>query len=99
MATPIKPSEVWSREDDAAVNAKLEELYSGLHPSSGGSGFVWGTPGHNGSGTRIAPSITDHAEASAVMLEGYAARIRGGASPEDLGKDVELLGRVMARRT
>jgi len=43
--------------------------------------------------------ITDHAEASAVMLEGYAARIRGGTSPEDLGKDVELLGRIMARRT
>ena len=44
-------------------------------------------------------SITDHAEASAVMLEGYAARIRSGTSPEDLGKDVELLGRIMARRT
>lgn len=44
-------------------------------------------------------NLTDHAEASAVMLENYAARIRGGTSPEDLGKDVELLGRIMARRT
>ena len=44
-------------------------------------------------------AITDHAEAAADALQRIVDKLRGGASPEDLGRDVELLGRIMARRT
>lgn len=44
-------------------------------------------------------AIPDHAEAAADALQRIVDRLRGGTSPEDLGRDVELLGRIMARRT
>jgi|JI10StandDraft_1071094.scaffolds.fasta_scaffold3088829_2 hypothetical protein len=44
-------------------------------------------------------AITNHAEAAADALQRIVGKLRGGTSPEDLGRDVELLGRVMARRT
>lgn len=44
-------------------------------------------------------AIPDHAEAAADALQRIVDKLRGGTSPEDLGRDVELLGRVMARRT
>ena len=45
------------------------------------------------------PEMTDHAEAAALALEKVTAGLRGGRSPEDLGADVVLIGRMMARRT
>lgn len=44
-------------------------------------------------------AIPNHAEAAADALQRIVDKLRGGTSPEDLGRDVELLGRVMARRT
>ena len=44
-------------------------------------------------------AIPDHAEAAADALQRIVNKLRGGTSPEDLGRDVELLGRIMARRT
>lgn len=49
--------------------------------------------------TRERAAIPDHAEAAADALQRIVDKLRGGTSPEDLGRDVELLGRVMARRT
>lgn len=43
--------------------------------------------------------MTDHAEAAAELLEGFARLLREGTSPEDIGPTVALVGRVMARRT
>ena len=43
--------------------------------------------------------MTDHAAAAAEALEKIVALLRAGRSPEDLGPDVILLGRMMARRT
>ena len=40
----------------------------------------------------------EHFIAAAEMLELYARRLREGISPEKLGREVELLGRVIARR-
>lgn len=44
-------------------------------------------------------TMTDHAEAAALALEKVTAGLRAGRSPEDLGADVVLIGRMMARRT
>ena len=44
-------------------------------------------------------TVTDHAEAAALALEKVTAGLRAGRSPEDLGADVVLIGRMMARRT
>lgn len=43
--------------------------------------------------------ITDHAEATAEMFERVVNALLTGACPEDLGREVELIGRMMARRT
>ena len=43
--------------------------------------------------------MTDHAEATAILLEKVAALLRAGRPPQDLGEYVVLLGRMMARRT
>jgi hypothetical protein len=43
--------------------------------------------------------MTDHAEAAAEALEAIVAMLKAGYPPEDLGKDVILVGRLMARRT
>lgn len=45
------------------------------------------------------PAMTDHAEAAALALEKMAALLRAGRPPEDLGADVVLIGRMMARKT
>ena len=42
---------------------------------------------------------TDHAAAAAEALEKIVAQLRAGRPPEDLGPDVILVGRMMARRT
>lgn len=45
------------------------------------------------------PAMTDHAEAAALALEKMATLLRAGRPPEDLGADVVLIGRMMARKT
>ena len=41
----------------------------------------------------------DHVEAAIEMLQDVMNHLRAGVSPEDLGLQVILLGRLMARRT
>jgi len=43
--------------------------------------------------------MTDHAAAAAEALEKIVAQLRAGRPPEELGPDVILVGRMMARRT
>jgi hypothetical protein len=43
--------------------------------------------------------MTDHAEAAALLLEAVAAKLRAGFPPEDLGREVALIGRMMERKT
>lgn len=51
----------------------------------------------------LAPSsetaLPDHHAATVAALRKLADQIEQGASPEDVGPDVVLLGRIMARRT
>lgn len=56
----------------------------------GATGKVWPLPG---------PTLTDHAAATVAALQRIIGKLNAGTSPEDLGRDVELLGRIMARRT
>ncbi len=44
-------------------------------------------------------TITDHAAAAAEVLEKIVAQLRAGRPPEELGPNVILVGRMMARRT
>lgn len=44
-------------------------------------------------------ALPDHVEAAISVLQGVIDRMRAGASPEDVGPTVILLGRMMARRT
>ena len=44
-------------------------------------------------------AVTDHADAAAALLEYYAGRLRCGVSPEDIGPQVVLLGRILTRNT
>lgn len=46
-----------------------------------------------------APTCTDHAEATAELLQRVVDLLKAGTSPEDMGRQVELIGRMMARRT
>jgi len=46
-----------------------------------------------------ATGITDHAAASAEALRKIVKRLEDGTAPEDIGSEVVLLGRMMARRT
>ena len=43
--------------------------------------------------------MTDHAEAAALLLEAIIAKLRAGYSPQDLGQQVTLVGRLMERKT
>lgn len=43
--------------------------------------------------------LPDHHAAAVATLRKLADRIEQGTSPEDVGPDVVLLGRIMARRT
>ena len=43
-------------------------------------------------------AVTDYAEAAATLLEIYAKQIRSGASLQDLGPHVALVGRLMAHK-
>lgn len=43
--------------------------------------------------------MTDHAEAAALLLEAIIAKLRAGYAPEDLGREVALIGRMMERKT
>ena len=43
--------------------------------------------------------ISDHAGACVALLRKYLHRLEQGVSPEDIGPDITLLGRMMARRT
>lgn len=89
-------SEVWGPEDDAALAVKLEEIYGGPQrahiPAADYAAY-------DRIMARRQAAIPDHAEAAADALQRIVDKLRGGTSPEDLGRDVELLGRVMARRT
>ena len=44
-------------------------------------------------------AITDHAMANAELLERIVNALLTGAAPEDLGREVELIGVMMQRRT
>lgn len=44
-------------------------------------------------------TITDHADASAEVLERYAHLIRMGKSPEDAARELLPIIRIMARQT
>lgn len=46
-----------------------------------------------------AVALTDHGAATAELLERVVNRLLNGAPPEDLGREVELLGIMMQRRT
>jgi hypothetical protein len=43
--------------------------------------------------------VTDHAAATAELLQRVVDLLRGGAAPEDHGRTVELIGVMMQRRT
>lgn len=43
--------------------------------------------------------VTDHAAACAQLLERYVYRLMTGTCPEDIGTEIELVGRMMARQT
>lgn len=43
--------------------------------------------------------MTDHSEAAARLLEIIVAKLRAGYSPQDLGEQVTLIGRLMERKT
>lgn len=42
---------------------------------------------------------SDHVEAAISMLGHYIKQLRAGAPPEDIGAQIALLGRILARRT
>lgn len=44
-------------------------------------------------------AVTDHAAACIASLNKFVRKLETGTAPEDIGPDVELLGRMMARRT
>jgi len=54
---------------------------------------------HLASATGCGIVLHDHAEATVAALQRIVDKLNAGTSPEDLGRDVELLGRIMARRT
>lgn len=41
---------------------------------------------------------SDHVEATISLLEHYIKQLRAGVPPEDIGAQIALLGRIMARR-
>ena len=43
--------------------------------------------------------MTDHAAATAELLQRVVDMLKAGTPPEDIGRQVELIGRMMARRT
>ena len=45
------------------------------------------------------PTLTDHAAACAELLRKQLVRLEQGAAPEDIGPEIVLIGRMMARRT
>ena len=72
-------------------NACIDEFFAGFHimPQEGGGLDME---------ERDRP-MTDHAEAAAYGLMAIVRKLEDGTPPEDLGGDVILLGRLMARRT
>jgi hypothetical protein len=72
-------------------NACIDDFCAGYHimPQEGG--------GIDMEEKRDRP-MTDHAEAAAECLGAIIRRLEGGVPPEDLGADVILIGRMMARR-
>lgn len=49
--------------------------------------------------TEDVQTITDHAQANAGLLERIVNALLAGIAPEDLGREVELIGIMMQRRT
>lgn len=43
--------------------------------------------------------MTDHAEAAAILLQAIIDKLKAGETPEDLGREVTLIGRMMERKT
>lgn len=43
--------------------------------------------------------MTDHAEATALLLLAIIAKLKAGEPPEELGREVQLIGRMMERKT
>jgi hypothetical protein len=43
--------------------------------------------------------VTDHAAAAIELLQQVIAKLNAGVAPEDLGPQVVLVGRMMARKT
>jgi len=69
----------------------IDEFFAGFHimPQDGG--------GIDMEEKRERP-MTDHAEAAAEYLQTIIRRLEQGIPPEDLGENVILIGRLMARR-
>lgn len=44
-------------------------------------------------------TVPEHFAATADLLELYAGKVRRGAHPESVGREVELLGKIMQRKT
>ena len=58
----------------------------------------WASP-VNGNDVPRSYELTDHADAAKSALLRIIKQLNGGTSPEDLGEQVVLIGRMMARRT
>ena len=73
-------------------NACIDDFFCGFHimPQDGGGIDMEERPNH---------PMTDHAEAAVEYLESIVRKLESGVSPEDLGGEVILIGRLMARRT
>lgn len=50
-------------------------------------------------GDEVTYAVSDYAEAFATMLRGFVKQLETGTTPEDIGPQVVLVGRMMARRT
>ena len=72
-------------------NACIDEFFAGYHIMPQADGGI------DMEEKRERP-MTDHAEAAVDYLESIIRKLEGGVSPEDLGGDVILVGRLMARR-
>lgn len=74
---------------DGSQQARNEHVFAGRCIRDTATGKVWPLPG---------PTLTDHAAATVAALQRVIDKLNAGVNPEDVGRDVELLGRIMARR-
>lgn len=73
------------------LNPDAQQTQRGVRDVATGATYVFPT--------QPQPVLPDHAAATVAALQRVIDKLNAGTSPEDLGRDVELLGRIMARRT